>query len=278
MELAQAFIQTGELQDALDALNAHLEQHPDDDEGKRLRAEVLSRFQDNVSLQKALNDLIQLDEPLFDDWVKRVALSKKLGDFRSSTYAVKQALLLRPGDERLSEQYVFLLRKQGEHKAALEIIDGMPRSWRWCSHMGDTLIWLGRHAEALQAYADALTMLSEAAEIASASDQNSRQANWTAPFEADLLLRRAAAYTHLQQYSEAEADYHAAADRIPNDPMIPFKLGLIAMLRGDIERGQALCHQAGQAASRTIRTLMLTELQERGFEYEFLNQENFGSI
>src|SRR5690606_8702827 len=96
MELAQAFIKSGELSDALDALNRHLEQNPDDDEGLRLRSEVLSRFRDTVSLQKALNDLIQLHEPAFEDWVRRVALSQKLGDHRSTAYALKQALSLRP--------------------------------------------------------------------------------------------------------------------------------------------------------------------------------------
>ena len=37
LQLAQAFIKTGEIEDALDALNQHLEATPSDDETRRLR-------------------------------------------------------------------------------------------------------------------------------------------------------------------------------------------------------------------------------------------------
>ena len=44
IELAEAFIRTGELADALDALNPHLEAQPNDETALRLRAAVLMRL------------------------------------------------------------------------------------------------------------------------------------------------------------------------------------------------------------------------------------------
>ncbi|MBZ0278924.1 MAG: tetratricopeptide repeat protein, partial [Anaerolineae bacterium] len=41
MQLAEAFIKTGELTDALDALNQQLETVPQDDYARRLRSQVL---------------------------------------------------------------------------------------------------------------------------------------------------------------------------------------------------------------------------------------------
>ena len=97
------------------------------------------------------------------------------------------------------------------------------------------------------------------------------KANWAAPFEADLYLRRARAWIFLENYTEAEADYQDAAKRIPDDPMIPFKMGIIAMLRGDTEQGEKLCREASTSAPLAIKALMISELQERGFGDQFLN-------
>ncbi len=275
MELAQAFIKSGELPDALEALNTHLEQNPDDDEGLRLRSEVLSRFRDNVSIQKALNDLIQLHTPSFDDWVRRVALSQKLGDHRSAGYALKQALSLRPGDERLTEQQVFLMRDQGQYDDALKVIDTMPHNWRWASHAADIHLCRGSYDEAIHTYTKALKLLSDASPDGHTTDA---KANWAAPFEADLYLRRARAWIFLENYDKAEADYQDAAKRIPDDPMIPFKMGIIALLRGDTEQGEKLCREASMSAPVAIKALMISELQERGFGDQFLNPENSDNI
>ncbi|MEO1163713.1 MAG: tetratricopeptide repeat protein, partial [Chloroflexota bacterium] len=41
MQLAETFLKTGELEDALDALNQQLEAEPADEEARRLRVQVL---------------------------------------------------------------------------------------------------------------------------------------------------------------------------------------------------------------------------------------------
>jgi tetratricopeptide (TPR) repeat protein len=273
LELAQAFISTGEIQDALDALNAHLDAQPNDDEARRLRADVLTRFGDDTSFQAALADLTQLQQPTADDWHKVAILSQKSGDLDTAHEAYRQALMLRPQDERLTEQWMRLYQSQGDFYSAQQLVDSMPHTWRWRSHAAEIYEALGQYQSAYTAYSDALDLLTIASEGGS-----DRQSGWTAPFEAALRLRRANVCLIQELYTDAEADYQAAWQRIPDDPVIPFKLGVIALLQGHTAYGQALCQQAFEAAPTDIRTEILTELEQRGIDPVFLAPDDLSDI
>ncbi len=83
MELAEAFIQTGELPDALDALNQQLTAYPDDETARRLRAQVLMRLPGEEHLRAALHDLDQLASPTAEDGLLRGILLEQLGAYEA---------------------------------------------------------------------------------------------------------------------------------------------------------------------------------------------------
>jgi tetratricopeptide (TPR) repeat protein len=273
LELAQAFISTGEIQDALEALNTHLADQPDDDNARRLRSEVLARFGDPASLQAALDDLSQLQQPTADDWHKVAILSQKSGDLDAAHDAYREALSLRPHDERLTEQWMRLYQSQGDLHSARQLVESMPHTWRWRSHAAEVYEVLGQYPEAVSAYSEALELLY----TASGGDED-QPPSWTIPFDAALRLRRANVYLIEGLPAEAEADYQAAWQRIPDDPVIPFKLGIIAISQGHTAFGQALCQQAFDAASADIRHAICTELEERGIDTAFLESDHTSDL
>lgn len=159
LQLADAFIQTGELTDALDALNAHLSASPADDSARRLRAAVLMRLPDAGKAQLALADLDQLTNAEADDLVQRSVIMQQLGDWPGANTAMQAAHHLRPADERLTERYVATLAKCGQVEQALGLIASQPRSWRWLQTAGDLLRDHGDAPSAAQHYAEAITHL-----------------------------------------------------------------------------------------------------------------------
>ncbi|MEO8393720.1 MAG: hypothetical protein ABI700_12085, partial [Chloroflexota bacterium] len=89
IELAEAFIQTGELGDALDALNQHLQAQPDDEGARRLRASVLLHLPNRA--REALADLDALAAPSTDDLLLRAQTLEALGDSEAAFAAIEQA-------------------------------------------------------------------------------------------------------------------------------------------------------------------------------------------
>jgi tetratricopeptide (TPR) repeat protein len=253
LELAVVFIQTGELTDALDALDEHLTTFPADYDARRLRIETLLRLQGESHLRAALADFARLEAPTPDDWVKCSVVYERLSDAENALRAMDSALAGSPGDERLTERRIHLLCARGDYDAALRTIGDMPRSWRWQQWAGDGLAQAGRADEAAAAYTDALAGLEVHAQTLAPS--------WAAPLQARLLLARAGVYRGLDQLELAEADYALAGDLVPDDPMIGFGRGLIAFLRGDMQMAEALCGAAFAQASERLRQAMRAELE-----------------
>ncbi|HEX2623533.1 MAG TPA: hypothetical protein VHL11_25405, partial [Phototrophicaceae bacterium] len=135
LELAAAFIKTGELDDALDALNQHLAATPSDDEARRMRIETLLRMPENYQL--ALTDCDALSTPTADDCLKRSILCEKLNNLDSALQSMDTALQLQPGTERLIERQLYLLQLKGDFAAALKLLDVVPSTWRWKQWAGD---------------------------------------------------------------------------------------------------------------------------------------------
>ncbi|MBC8171551.1 MAG: hypothetical protein H7X77_07750, partial [Anaerolineae bacterium] len=137
LELANAFIQTGELTDALDALNQQLAASPEDDASRRLRVETLLRFKGDEHLQAALADLDQLATLTIDDLVKRSLIHQKRGDLDAASQSMILALQHEPTSERLIERQVHLLQSRGDYAAALKLLEVVPLTWRWQQWRGD---------------------------------------------------------------------------------------------------------------------------------------------
>lgn len=182
LQLADAFIRTGELQDALDALGDHLTANPLDEEALRLRAAVLLRTQNADQYRAALDDLSQLSEPTADDWVQRSILWQALGDWGEANTAMEQAHDLQPAQDRITERYLLTLEKSGQPEAARDLLENLPKTWRWLQIAGDIAAGMQDNTAAESCYAAAVADL----ETRLDTDSNPFAAN----LKAVLLLKQ----------------------------------------------------------------------------------------
>jgi tetratricopeptide (TPR) repeat protein len=259
LQRAQAFIEAGDLNEALSALDEALAAQPDD-EALRLRAAVNRRLQGEAHLRAAALDLEKLSAPTSADYVEQSIIFEQLGDFPAAIRAMMVASDLAGGPSernRLTEQHVRLLLTRGDTTSALELARRQPKTWRWMQWMGDIAVQAGDFASGARYYSESLTML---ADTTKADDR------FTDGFRARLLLARADAHRRSGQLEFADADYVSAALLTPTDPMIPFNRGLVAWLRGDEEVGFDLCQSAMERASEPMQDYMRRALLEPEFE------------
>ncbi len=252
LQLADAFIQTGELADALDALTQHLDAHPGDAATRRLRMSLQLRLGGD-QLQVALADFDQLTSPTASDYAQRSVMLERSGDLDGAAQAVQHASTLNPTDERLTERLLHLYAAQGKTANALELVRSQPRTWRWLQWEGDLLVQAGDDITATARYGLAL------AQIDARFDTHVDK--YLAPIKARILLARAHAYRRLDQIEQADEHYRAAAFLIPDEPAIPFHRGLLAYLRGDLNTALDLCREGLTHVSATLRDELLKTLQ-----------------
>lgn len=249
IQLAAAFIQTGELQDALFALDQQLDQHPNDDEAHRLRAAVLLRMGDAISLHAALSALEQITAPTQADVIQQAVILEQRGDLAGALSVLERLSL---DDERLAERRVRLLLQARDFDQALALVRQQPHSWRWLQWEGDVLVQLGDDRTATARYGLALAQLEALHD--SAVDR------YLGPVWARLLLARAHAYRRLDEADRAAEHYAAATQLIPNDPALPFYKGLLLAHQGDLDGALALCRTAWQHSPEALRAEMWHEL------------------
>lgn len=242
LDLAEAFIKTGELTDALDALNEHLAQSPDDLTARQTRAAVHLRLD---HLQDALDDLAGLNSP--DDRLTRSTIYERMGDLTSALQAVETDT----SHDRLIERRLHLMQKLGQISKARQLVESLPRTWRWSQWSGDLAAADQDFAVAVSHYAAALSTLPPI-------DTHALRG-----IAARLLLARGDAYLALEQWDAADADYAAAAVYIPDEPMIPFNRGIIRYHQGEEEAGLAQCEAAIQAAPEIMRQAMRATMPQR---------------
>ena len=250
MELANAFIKAGELDDALDALNDYLTDNPDDDDVRRLRVQVLMRLDAPEHLLGALDDLDALYEPApIDAYTRSVVLEKqgKLEDALAAAYdAAKDADTVRGA--RATGRVLELLRKNGELEAALNLA----LDQNWVQLAADLATELNEPERALPYYNEALARAEDLDSITSPGI--------AANIKARILLKRAGVHMALAHNDQADDDYVAAAAVIPDDPMIPFNRAVLAARRGDEAAARDLLKTAHDSANETLRTKMFTEM------------------
>lgn len=289
LEMANAFIQAGELPDALDALNQHLEANSGDVEARRLRAEVLARQDAATQLEAALGDLDALPTLTPADIMLRADLLLRLDRADEALTALRAGRNNHPDDERLAEALVTRLQASGALDAARQVVTQMiaasgDASWRWLGWAGD----LARAANAqpdaapdtletaIKHYSTALAAIESrytfdpdrAATILEAEPAASdgaaiseASALTVVAAYARLLLARAAAHRQLHHHEAAHADLLAAGRLVPNEPAVPFGRGVIAYLRGNRDSALALCELGLRMASDTVRAHLLDELR-----------------
>lgn len=157
LQLADAFIRTGELKDALDALAQHLSANPGDDEARRLRIEVLMR----QPTADALAEFDLLGALSADDYVRKSIVLAAAGRQSEAVTAMREAHNQRPQDERIAERYFELLLADRQLDPARDLLNTMPNSWRWMEHEGDLEMAAENYPMAMRIYAAACSSLSQ---------------------------------------------------------------------------------------------------------------------
>lgn len=249
--MAEAFIQAGELADALDALDTHLAAHPGDDTARRLRAAARARLGGETNWRAALADLDALSDRTATDEVQRAILLLHVNDAAGARAALARARELAPDDERILERYIDTL----DTADARALVDTLPKTWGWLKKAGDLAALAGDLEAAVAHYTAALERLNCIAPVDNAVLANQR---------ALLALNRANLYFRLGRYREAAADYAAAIPAFPNDRMTPFLRGQAVYLGGDAAEGIQLCREALERARTHPATyaMIITSLHE----------------
>jgi tetratricopeptide (TPR) repeat protein len=260
MQLAEAFLRTGELDDALDVLNAHLAQSPTDSDALRLRASLHMRL-GNVG--QALADCHSIPTPTAEDAVLQSRLYERDGDTARALSAMRDALALAPHEARYHERVVHLLSARGDWEGVLAVAQAQPPEWRWQQHMGDALAHLGRDDEARACY-DAVLIALDAL-IAQMVQKGVFRA-----IKARVLLARAEIAMRQARYDDASADFSLAKRIIPDDPTIDFNLGILKAYKGDWEGALGQCQEAYGFASDAIRAHLREEVQRTPFLHPLL--------
>ncbi|MCA9891200.1 MAG: tetratricopeptide repeat protein [Anaerolineae bacterium] len=261
LQLANAFIQAGELDDALAALDEHLIAEPEDDVVRRMRASVLLRLASAEYLNRALTDLQQLGDTTSDDWQQQSIIYEKLGDLKNAISRMQQAIALQPNHERYAERLLQLYIANNNLEAALELVRQQARTWRWLQWEGDILVLLGDDMMATARYGLVLALLDELADSAHIAAIRGR-----------ILLARAACYMRLG-YGDVAREHFLAAQKIyPNDPTIEFNLGVLHFLDGEREVAIDHCRRAYQDANAALQGQMRLTLAEHAITAAFLDE------
>jgi tetratricopeptide (TPR) repeat protein len=258
LQLAEACLRTGELTDALAALNQHLTDTPDDDAARRLRAQVFARLRGADDLRQALADLDHITTPTLDDAFWRAIILEQLSDFEGALQVMAAAHQAQPGDERIAERYLILLMRMRDYPRAHELLAAMPRSWNWLQHSGDLAMEEGHLEQAVSDYTTALAHLE--------TQFNLAVDRFAQPIKAGLLSARAGAYATLKRFAEAEADYAAGRELLPDDAMLTFLHALTLVELGDTPRALDLCRAAYQSANAVFKASMRATAQAAHYD------------
>jgi tetratricopeptide (TPR) repeat protein len=253
LQIAEAYIQAGELSDAVDVLAQHLEANPEDDTARRLRAQVLARMSNDALLRMALADLNQLKRSTTDDNLWRSIVLEQLGDRASAAGILRELYSADPTNERIAERYYWMLFALQQYAEARRILDAMPPTWDWLQKAGDLASEYEGEVQAIQYYTQALEHLET--QFDTAVDAFSQA------IKSHLLASRAQMYAALGQFAKADTDYGEAEALAPDDATLIFWHSFVAAGLGDGQRALTLCRAALEKASDGWRAQMMETLK-----------------
>jgi len=252
MELAEAFLKTGELDDALEAINQQLEDNPADDEARRLRIQIQMRLLPPAQYSNLHDDFDALAKKTVDDWQLKSVIAERAGDLNAAIAAIHEARKLSPENERLSERLLDLLLASESYDDALTLVRAQEQSWRWLEREGDVLVLQGNDMLATARYGLVLSHLSDF--------EGKMQADYLQALKTRVMLARAHAYRRLGHTDTAKEHYLAAKEFFGEDVTIQFNLGLIAEMEGNHDEALKLCKDALSKASQALKDNMAESL------------------
>jgi tetratricopeptide (TPR) repeat protein len=233
LQLANAFLQTGELTDARQVLADYfsadrvLSDDADHEQALRLWLDLLAHG-DEPDQRLAIQEYDRLPNLSPTDHIKRAMLHYRLGEVSLARGILQTAMTNHPSDERLCESLLFIYQKMGDAPAGLSLIKTKSQKWIWSRWGGDFAMIARDFATAIVYYGEALAMIKtryalpddSPAKILDAPTITSAEGLTIMGIYAELLLARAEAYRQNGQLEEAKADEARAKRLIPNDPTI----------------------------------------------------------
>lgn len=255
MELAEVFLKTGELDDALEALQQQLAQHPNDDNARRLYIQVQMRLLPASDLAQLATDFDQLSKLTVDDYQLKSVILERTQQLNEAIQAIRQAHQLVPDNERIIERLLDLLLANEDYDNALSLVHEQARSWQWLEREGDVLVLLGDDMLATARYGLVLSHLDQL-------DGTIRE-DYLQALKARVMLARAHAYRRLGHIDPARDYYTTAQAIVGDDATIQFNLGLLAFLDSDIETAITQCRTALDHANELHKANMLESLNEK---------------
>lgn len=254
MELAEVFIKTGELDDALDALNQQLQMSPDDDNALRLRSSVLLRMGQPNNLQQALDDLEHLPDKTKDDYVQQSIIYERLEQIDNAIKSMKAAYQTSPNHERTVERLIELLTQEKRYQEVLELLHQVPQTWRWLLRQAEIHSLNENFEKSVDTLNQAQSHLEEVfPDLLSPVSRNTM---------AQIHIARGNAQFKLDKLDKAKVDLRDALYHIPNDTTISFNLGLIAARKNKLKQAVKQCQKALDNSSDYVRQSLIDVLQQ----------------
>lgn len=250
IDIANASIQMGDLETALDMLNQHLATTQNDDDARRLRAGVLARTPGHENVQLALADLQALTAPTLDDLVQRAALYERSSDFASAMSVLQTALASAPGSPPLVERALRLLSRLGLLEDARALAASMPAHWTWSQWAADLAAQASDDSTAIDLYILALSQM----------PPHPDTHVYLAGARARLQVALAQAEERAGILEKAAAHYAAARTVLVNDSTVTFREALVQAKLGALDVAVALARSALDDAPEILRESMLAEL------------------
>ncbi len=232
LQLANTFLQTGELDDAKQVLADYFLGNPNSDDPDyeamiRLWLDVLAHG-DEPDLRHALSEYHRLPDFLPTDYIKHAMIHYRLGELANARAILQTALSQYPNHDRLTESLLFIYQKQGDFKAGLALLNTLPQKWIWARWSGDFALTGRDYAIAIAHYSQAIRLLEAQyglsddtpAMILASPSMTDAEGLTIMGVYAELLLARAEAYRQNNQMDDAKRDEARAKRLIPHDPTI----------------------------------------------------------
>jgi Flp pilus assembly protein TadD len=259
IELAEAFIRTGELADALDSLNPYLDANPNDAIALRLRASVLMRLPGENYARAALADIDKLDPKTADDYVQQsVIWQMGLANWTQAVNSTEQAHQLALNNDRITERLLMLYDQIGELDKARTLLATLPQTWRWLQLAGDLSQKAHDSNTAIDRYTEALLLVEH--KLDTVNNPIARN------ILGMIVGSRAVAQLEAGRLEAAEFDYRATADMFPTDLSYSLMVGVSLALQDKIDEAVLLCRSVLQDEPP-----LETMLRERVAAYPVLN-------
>lgn len=264
MQLAEVFIKTGELDDALEALNNQLTQQADDDSARRLRASVLQRMGQPEHLTSALEDIENLKDKTSDDYIQQSVIYERMEQKESAITAMQNAVKLAPKHERTLERLIELLMQEKQYSTALKQLASAPQTWRWLMRQSALFTLDNQPENALNALNQAEAHLHEVfPDLIAPVSRNTM---------AQIHIARGHVYMTLEKYDPAEKDFKDALYYIPDDASIEFNLGLVYVLTERLDLAIKHCQSALDKTTPYVRQSLIDVL-DRDKRYSDLKEK-----